>query len=258
MFWLTAWWKLAGYAPAVTRTAMLALAAFGLLGVYRLAERVTNRQVAIASLVLTAIYPVVFAQSSLAQLDIAAFAFTTWAVFFYISGKPSFPSSVLRWPRSRKRPPSLLHWRFACGRCCAGSRTVPAAPPGSEVVSLSPANRGKGIWRPGTDQRRFGAVVGRAAAGRLVCFSRLAHRPALRRRFSSPQSLRQHRSRAYSAGIHSAPLACGGTHEPVHAHCGGVVGEPSAVTAGKRSRNTGRRKKPRSSWTAGCKPFSCC
>jgi len=87
MFWLTAWWKLAGYAPAVTRIAMLALAAFGLLGVYRLAERVTNRQVAIASLVLTAIYPVVFAQSSLAQLDIAAFAFTTWAVFFYVSGK---------------------------------------------------------------------------------------------------------------------------------------------------------------------------
>lgn len=90
MFWLTAWWKLAGYAPAVTRTAMLALAAFGLLGVYRLAERVTNRQVAIASLVLTAIYPVVFAQSSLAQLDIAAFTFTTWAVFFYISGKRKF------------------------------------------------------------------------------------------------------------------------------------------------------------------------
>ena len=102
MFWLAGWWKLAGYSPAVTRTAMLALAAFGLFGVYRLAERVTSRrtgdaasaasasagvEVALASVTLTAIYPVVFTQSSLAQLDIAAFAFTTWAVFFYASGK---------------------------------------------------------------------------------------------------------------------------------------------------------------------------
>src|SRR5712691_4059710 len=58
MAWLALWWKVVGYAPFVTRTAMLLLAAFALLGVFRLAERVTNAQVAIASTVCTALYPV--------------------------------------------------------------------------------------------------------------------------------------------------------------------------------------------------------
>ncbi|MGH9602681.1 MAG: glycosyltransferase, partial [Terriglobales bacterium] len=40
MVWLALWWKLGGYAPVVTRTAMLAMAAFALLGVYRLALQV--------------------------------------------------------------------------------------------------------------------------------------------------------------------------------------------------------------------------
>src|SRR6202049_861501 len=35
-------WKVLGYAPWVTRTAMLAVAAFSLLGVFRLAQRVAN------------------------------------------------------------------------------------------------------------------------------------------------------------------------------------------------------------------------
>lgn len=87
MLWLAAWWKLSGYTPAVTRTAMLLLAAFGLLGVYRLAERVANRRVALASLALSALYPVIFTQSSLAQLDMAVLAFTMWALYFYINGR---------------------------------------------------------------------------------------------------------------------------------------------------------------------------
>jgi hypothetical protein len=87
MLWVAMWWKLGGFAPVVTRTAMLMLAAFGLLGFYRLAERVANRQVALASLGLTALHPVIFAQSSLLQLDIGAFAFTAWAIYFYITGR---------------------------------------------------------------------------------------------------------------------------------------------------------------------------
>jgi hypothetical protein len=87
MLWVAMWWKLGSFAPVVTRTAMLMLAAFGLLGFYRLAERVANRQVALASLGLTALHPVIFAQSSLLQLDIGAFAFTAWAVYFYITGR---------------------------------------------------------------------------------------------------------------------------------------------------------------------------
>src|SRR2546430_4838081 len=34
--WIAAWWKLAGYTPLVTRSAMLVISAFALLGVFRL------------------------------------------------------------------------------------------------------------------------------------------------------------------------------------------------------------------------------
>src|SRR5678815_4561159 len=70
MAWVALWWQVVGYAPAVTRAAMLVLAAFSLLGVFRLAEVVANTRVAIAATVCTALYPVFFAQSSLAQVDL--------------------------------------------------------------------------------------------------------------------------------------------------------------------------------------------
>jgi Dolichyl-phosphate-mannose-protein mannosyltransferase len=84
MAWLALWWKMVGYAPLVTRTAMLLLAAFSLLGLFRLAERVANTQVAIASTVCAALYPVFFAQSSLAQVDLAAAGLTFWALAAYV------------------------------------------------------------------------------------------------------------------------------------------------------------------------------
>jgi hypothetical protein len=84
MVWLAAWWKLSNYTPAVTRTAMLLVAAFGLLGLWKLAERVVNSKVATMTVILTALYPVVFAQSSLAQLDVPVMALTMWGLFFYI------------------------------------------------------------------------------------------------------------------------------------------------------------------------------
>jgi hypothetical protein len=49
MAWLALWWKMVGYTPMVTRTAMLVLAAFSLLGVFRLAERVGNAGIAVAA-----------------------------------------------------------------------------------------------------------------------------------------------------------------------------------------------------------------
>jgi len=87
MAWLALWWKVVGYAPLVTRTAMLVLAAFSLLGVFRLAERVANTKVAVASTVCTALYPVFFAQSSLAQVDLAAAGLTFWALSAYVEGQ---------------------------------------------------------------------------------------------------------------------------------------------------------------------------
>ena len=71
MAWIALWWKSVGYAPAVARSAMLVVAAFSLLGVFRLAQRVANTSVAMGATVCTAVYPVFFAQSSLAQVDLA-------------------------------------------------------------------------------------------------------------------------------------------------------------------------------------------
>jgi hypothetical protein len=78
--WVALWWKGVGYAPLVTRTAMLVVAAFSLLGVFRLAERAANPEVAIASTLCTALYPVFFAQSSLALVDLGAAGLTFWAL----------------------------------------------------------------------------------------------------------------------------------------------------------------------------------
>jgi len=86
--WIALWWKCVGYAPLVTRSAMLVIAAFSLLGVFRLAERVANVQVAIASTVCTALYPVFFAQSSLAQVDLAAAGLTFWGLWAYLEDRP--------------------------------------------------------------------------------------------------------------------------------------------------------------------------
>ena len=81
--WLALSWKIFGQSPLVTRTAMLLLAAFSLTGFYRLARTVANSTVAAASTFLTAIYPVFFAQSSLAQIDLPAAGLTFWALEAY-------------------------------------------------------------------------------------------------------------------------------------------------------------------------------
>jgi hypothetical protein len=82
--WIALWWKCAGFAPLVARSAMVVVAAFSLFGLFRLAESVSNREVAIASTICTALYPVFFAQSSLAQVDLAAAGLTFWALRAYL------------------------------------------------------------------------------------------------------------------------------------------------------------------------------
>src|SRR5579862_7335479 len=88
MAWLALWWKVVGYAPLVTRSAMLLVAAFSLLGVFRLAQRAANTEVAIASTLCTALYPVFFMQSSLAQVDLAAAGLTFWGLCAYLEESP--------------------------------------------------------------------------------------------------------------------------------------------------------------------------
>ena len=78
--WLALWWKLSGYTAAVTRTAMLLVAAFALLAVFRLASNVANLRVAVAATSAMALYPVFFTQSSMAHVDLAATALSLWGI----------------------------------------------------------------------------------------------------------------------------------------------------------------------------------
>jgi 4-amino-4-deoxy-L-arabinose transferase-like glycosyltransferase len=87
MAYLALAWKAFGYAPVVTRTAMLVVAAFSLLGLFRLAQRVANTEVAVASAVCIAVYPVFFAQSSMAHLDLAAAGLSFWGLLAYVEGR---------------------------------------------------------------------------------------------------------------------------------------------------------------------------
>ena len=87
MAWVALWWKVAGYAPVVARSAMVVAAAFSLLGVYRLSEAVANREVAIGSTVCTALYPVFFSQSSLVQVDLLAAGLIFWGLLAFIKNR---------------------------------------------------------------------------------------------------------------------------------------------------------------------------
>jgi hypothetical protein len=92
--WLALCWKIFGFHPAVTRSAMLLLAAFSLLGFYRLALTVSNFYVAASATFLTAIYPVFFAQSSLAQVDLPAAGLIFWGLESYVRGKHCFSAAM--------------------------------------------------------------------------------------------------------------------------------------------------------------------
>jgi hypothetical protein len=85
MAYLALAWRVFRYSTLVTRTAMLALSAFSLLGLFRLSRAAANMPVAWATTVLVAIYPVFFTQSSLAQVDLPAAGFTFWALAAYLS-----------------------------------------------------------------------------------------------------------------------------------------------------------------------------
>ncbi len=90
MAYLALWWKIGGFHPSVTRIAMLMVAAFALLEVFKLARRAANVEVAVAAVVCTAVHPVFFAQSSLAHADLPAAALTLLGLRMYIEGR--------RWP----------------------------------------------------------------------------------------------------------------------------------------------------------------
>jgi 4-amino-4-deoxy-L-arabinose transferase-like glycosyltransferase len=77
-------WHVAGFHILATRLIVCAFAAGGLLGVFRLTEWLLGPAAAAAVTALTAVYPIWFAQSSLAHADIFAAAFTLGALAVYL------------------------------------------------------------------------------------------------------------------------------------------------------------------------------
>ena len=80
---LAAWWHLSGYVVSGTRTLVCMVTAAALLGRLQTRETFTTTAVAAVTVLLTAIYPIWFAQSTLAHADIFAAAFTLWGLAFY-------------------------------------------------------------------------------------------------------------------------------------------------------------------------------
>ncbi len=80
---LATWWHVAGLAISGTRTFLAMIAAAALLGAFRLARLLAGSTVAALVTLLTALYPVWFAQSTMAHADLFAAAFTMWALSYY-------------------------------------------------------------------------------------------------------------------------------------------------------------------------------
>lgn len=117
MAYLATWWKVLGFSVFVTRTAMLLVAAFSLLGVFRLGRQVANVQIALAATACTALYPVFFAQSTMAHVDLAAAGLTFWALEAYLAGRWRgvtvwFSLAVLAKETAVLAPVALLGWEI--------------------------------------------------------------------------------------------------------------------------------------------------
>jgi 4-amino-4-deoxy-L-arabinose transferase-like glycosyltransferase len=91
-------WRAFGFSPLVTRAAMIAVAAGTLAGVYALGRRFAPREVRCWAVLLLAVSPLFFAQSTLVHLDLAAGLFTLLALLALLGDHP---------------------WRFALASTCA-------------------------------------------------------------------------------------------------------------------------------------------
>jgi 4-amino-4-deoxy-L-arabinose transferase-like glycosyltransferase len=81
---LAGWWHLSGFVPSGTRTLICMVSAAALLAVFALARRLIGTRAAVATALLTGVYPIWFAQSTLAHADIFAAVFTLWGLAFYL------------------------------------------------------------------------------------------------------------------------------------------------------------------------------
>jgi len=143
MAYLAAAWKIAGYSVVTTRIAMLLAAAFSITGLFRLAETVSNRAIAWATILCTALYPVFFVQSSLAQVDLTAAGFTFWGLAAYARKSARWMAIWMTLAALTKEtailaPAALLVWSFfgTIFRRHALNVTSGSAPGGRHCLAL--------------------------------------------------------------------------------------------------------------------------
>ncbi len=101
-------WHITGFHILATRLIVCAFAAAGLLAVLRLAQKLISPSAALAVTLLTAVYPIWFAQSTLAHADIFAAAFTLWAFCVYLLAT----SDRSCHPEHRKKPAFRRNRRY--------------------------------------------------------------------------------------------------------------------------------------------------
>jgi 4-amino-4-deoxy-L-arabinose transferase-like glycosyltransferase len=112
-------WKLAGFSPLVTRSAMLLMSVFSLCGFFLLARSISTRHVAFAATICVAIYPVFFTESLMAQVDLPAAGLVFWALYAYVQRRPGqaalwFSLAALTKETAILVPLALLAWWIAC------------------------------------------------------------------------------------------------------------------------------------------------
>ncbi len=96
--YLALWWKASDFYPEVTREAVLIVASLGLLAVWKLVLRIHNSTaVAFWTVALTALYPIWFAQSTLAHADIFAAAFALWGLVYALPDRDRKPWAAALW-----------------------------------------------------------------------------------------------------------------------------------------------------------------
>jgi 4-amino-4-deoxy-L-arabinose transferase-like glycosyltransferase len=84
MAYLAAFWRLFGFSTAVSRVAMILVAAITVVATYDLGRQVFGREAAVWAAILLALSPLFFAQSSLVFLDLAAACFTALSLLFLL------------------------------------------------------------------------------------------------------------------------------------------------------------------------------
>jgi hypothetical protein len=117
MAWLALAWRVFGFSTLVTRTVVLALSAFSLVGLFRLSRIAANLPVAFTTTALVALYPVYFTESSLAQIDLLAAGLTFWGLAAYIDDRPWmqvlwFSLAALAKETAILAPVALFGWEF--------------------------------------------------------------------------------------------------------------------------------------------------